>query len=270
VANFNNTVNAVAVQADGRIVVGGIFTTHTDVVGVVTTRPNLIRLNGDGTVDASFVPVVDGAVQSVAIQADGQIVAGGAFLNVNAVAALRVARLKADGTNDAAFLTAAGSGFNASVFRVAVQADGKIVVGGEFSTFNGSNTASICRLNADGTRDTGWLSQGFDLRVRSLAVHAAGRIIAVGDFSNYRDATGVSLSRARFARLNADGTLEAGVNVSPLNFGEVNASLVLPGGKLLVAGYFTRARGAAVSNGIILKSAVEVRISCRNRADLCG
>jgi uncharacterized delta-60 repeat protein len=61
----------------------------------------------------------------------------------------------------------------------------------------------------------------------------------------------VSLSRARFARLNADGTLEAGVNVSPLNFGEVNASLVLPGGKLLVAGYFTRARGAAVSNGIM-------------------
>ena len=113
----------------------------------------MVRLNADGTVDAGFAPVLDNNVQSVAVQTDGQILVGGDFVNANGVATNRLVRLKADGTNDAAFLASLGSGLNGAVARVVVQADGRILMGGWFTTLDGVNAAYACRLNVGGTRD---------------------------------------------------------------------------------------------------------------------
>ncbi|MEG0923252.1 MAG: delta-60 repeat domain-containing protein, partial [Comamonas sp.] len=64
----NGTVNSVAVQPDGKVLVGGAF---TQVGG--QTRNRLARLNADGSLDASFNPDANGTVNSVAVQPDGKV-----------------------------------------------------------------------------------------------------------------------------------------------------------------------------------------------------
>jgi hypothetical protein len=87
-------------------------------------------------------------VYAVAVQGDGRIVVGGGFTTLNGERANRIARLDADGTPDAAFIENTGAGFSASTWAVATQADGKILVGGSFTTLNGKSANRIARLNS--------------------------------------------------------------------------------------------------------------------------
>ena len=111
--------------------------------------------DSDGTLDAAFTTATgagfNNSVFSVAVQADGKIVVGGAFTTLGGVTVNRIARLNADGTRDAAFTTNTGTGFTGTGFpsyvgTVAVQADGKIVVGGQFTALNGVTVNGIARL----------------------------------------------------------------------------------------------------------------------------
>ena len=127
-----------AVQADGKLVLGGLFTSVNGSAVSTTTGVNCIaRLNADGTRDTAFNAGLGGAnsaVYSVAVQADGKLVLGGQFTSVNgsAVSATtgvnRIARLEATGALDTAFhINTIGSGLSGSgasgiVFSVAVQA----------------------------------------------------------------------------------------------------------------------------------------------------
>src|ERR1051326_83316 len=70
----NGTVNALAVQADGEILVGGAFTTLGG-----QTRNRLARLNADGTLDLGFNPGANNNVNALLVQPDGQILLGGSF-----------------------------------------------------------------------------------------------------------------------------------------------------------------------------------------------
>src|SRR5438105_4383909 len=74
--NANGNVSSIAVQADGKILIGGDFTT---VLGVARNR--IARLNPDGTLDA-FNPNANGGVNAIAVQADGKILAGGNFTTI--------------------------------------------------------------------------------------------------------------------------------------------------------------------------------------------
>src|SRR5436853_4952315 len=77
--NANGTVRVVVVQPDGKILIGGDFTTLSPNGGVAVTRNRIARLNPDGTLDAAFNPNANGTVFAIAVQADGRIVAGGGF-----------------------------------------------------------------------------------------------------------------------------------------------------------------------------------------------
>ena len=79
--NANGTVRVVVVQPDGKILIGGDFTTLSPNGGVAVTRNRIARLNPDGTLDTAFNPNANGAVYSIAVQADGKILAGGHFTN---------------------------------------------------------------------------------------------------------------------------------------------------------------------------------------------
>jgi hypothetical protein len=70
-------VYAIAVQTDGKILIGGVFTTLSPNGGPPVTRNRIARLNPDGTLDTALDPNANDAVQSIAVQADGKIVAGG-------------------------------------------------------------------------------------------------------------------------------------------------------------------------------------------------
>ena len=144
-ANVAGTyVLATAVQPDGKTILAGSF---TSVLGV--PRSNVARLNADGTLDAGFDPKANSIVNSVAVQADGKVLLGGFFTTLqpngaaSATARQRIARVNADGTLDAGFDPKA----NSIVNSVAVQADGKVLLGGAFATLQPNGAASATARN---------------------------------------------------------------------------------------------------------------------------
>ena len=78
-ASADGIVLALAVQADGMILVGGHFTTLGGGGTGTTTRNEIGRLNADGSLDTSFNPGADSSVQALALQVDGKFVVGGHF-----------------------------------------------------------------------------------------------------------------------------------------------------------------------------------------------
>lgn len=194
----------IAIQSDGKILVAGNFAMmNGEYVG------SFIRLNTDGSRDSSFLPA-SGGVRSIALQSDGKIVIGGLFnVYVNEHLQRFVARLNADGTLDSTF----DFGFygfemqGGSPEKVAIQADGKILVGGSFSTFNNEPQGKLIRFNADGTKDTafnigtGVTDSGY---VGEIVLQSDGKILIGGGFGSWS-----GQPFGRLCRLNNDGSLDA-------------------------------------------------------------
>ncbi len=116
---------------------------------------DLALLNPDGSMDTSFNPGqgANDSVNAVALSGN-QFVIGGAFTAYNGTGVGYYARVNADGSVDSAFSTSQGSGANAPVRAAAVQPDGKVVIGGDFTAINGVTRNYLARLNADGSLDT--------------------------------------------------------------------------------------------------------------------
>ena len=224
----NEWVMAVAVQADGKILVGGYFTTLGGGGTGATTRNHLGRLNADGSLDATFNPGVSGPhVAAVVVQPDGKILVSLVY---------SIGRLDADGSLDPSFNPVA----NSIVRNVVVQADGKILVGGDFTTLSGGGTGAttrnyLGRLNADGSLEVDF-NPGANERVNAVAVQADGKILVGGTFTTLGGGTGTT-TRNHIGRLNADGSLDTTFN--PGANSDVYAVAVQPDGKILVGGLFT-------------------------------
>src|SRR2546422_1049975 len=141
----NNAVDALAVQADGKILVGGVFTTLGGGGAGTTPRNRIGRLNSDGTLDTSFDPGANGAVNALVVQADGKILIGGTFTTLGGGSGTttrnRIGRLNPDGALDPTF----DPGASGSVYALEVQADGKILVGGDFTTIGGGGSGTTAR-----------------------------------------------------------------------------------------------------------------------------
>jgi len=182
----NGEVNAVAVQADGKIVIGGKFTAVNGI-----PRNNIARLHADGSLDRAFSEEqtngVNGQVNALAIQPGGGIIVGGLFTQAGQVETMNLARYKVDGSVDKNFGGAGNSapGTNGAVLALAVQADGKIVVGGNFNTVFGQPCRSMARLKADGTLDGPVPAQSALINgpVNALAAASDGTAIAGGLFT---------------------------------------------------------------------------------------
>jgi uncharacterized delta-60 repeat protein len=242
----NNEVYSVAVQADGKVLLGGFFTTlQPNGAGAATTRNNIARLNADGTLDTGFNPNANGGVSSVVVQADGKVLLGGLFTTLQpngaAVATARqyIARVNGDGTLDTGFDPKADSG----VVSLVVQADGKVVLGGRFTTLQPNGAASatarqnIARVNADGTLDTGFDPKADD-SVVSVALQADGKVLLGGQFTTLQpNGAGAATARQYIARVNGDGTLDAGFDPKADDW--VYSVVVQTDGKVLLGGIFT-------------------------------
>src|SRR5439155_22596358 len=143
---------SLAVQPDGKILVGGTF---TNLAG--QTRTNIGRLNPDGSPDRLFNPgalagafssVTEGAVNCLAMQADGKILVGGSFTSLGGYARTNIGRLNLDGSLDTNFNTWANGGANigGQVYSLAVESDGKVLVGGSFTNLAGEVRNNVGRL----------------------------------------------------------------------------------------------------------------------------
>jgi uncharacterized delta-60 repeat protein len=242
----NSTVLAMAVQADGKILIGGAFTTLGGGGTGTTSRNYLGRLNADGSLDTSFNPGANSGVYAVAVQADGKILVGGGFTTLGGggsgtTTRNRIGRLNADGSLDTSF----NPGANDYVYAVAVQADGQILVGGYFTTLGGGGTGTttrnrIGRLNADGSLDTSF-NPGANNVVQAVAVEADGQILVGGSFTTLGGGGTGTTFRDYLGRLNADGSLDTSFNPGANNW--VDAMAVQADGKILVGGAFTTLGG---------------------------
>jgi uncharacterized delta-60 repeat protein len=183
-SGFGGTVNTIAAQPDGKLVIGGLFTTFTG-----TTQNRLIRLNSDGTKDTSFNigTAFNNSVTSIAIQNDGKIVVGGNFTTFTGTTQNRIVRLNSNGTKDTSFNI--GTGFNNIVNSLTIQNDGKIVVGGNFTTFTGTTQNRIIRLNSNGSKDSSFVvGTGLNASVNAFIVLSGSNntiIVAGNGFSTY-------------------------------------------------------------------------------------
>ena len=226
-------VDALALQADGKVlVIGGLN--------------QLARLNSDGTTDYGFDPVFDAVVRALAVQADGRIVVAGSFTHVNGMSNTGLVRLNADGTTDVSFNANTNPAIGPEAATMALQSDGKILIGGYAASFNGVKFPGIVRLNTDGSVDTsfnaGISGDGSSSCVNTIIVEADGSIVINGVFSKVDGA-----SCKQLARLNPDGTLDTTFN--PAANGGVLSLAVQSDGQLIVGGKFTQIGGVAC-NGL--------------------
>jgi uncharacterized delta-60 repeat protein len=248
----NASVLAVAVQPDGKVLVGGQFTSYNG-----NARNHLIRLNADGSEDVAFYAnlgtAFDSVVSSIAIQADGKIVVGGSFTTLNSVSRGSLVRLNANGSEDAGFAAAIGTGVAGTVSSVAIQADGKIVIGGGFNTVNGNVRLRAARLNADGSDDAGFYANfggvGGGLTVVNVVKVRPDQKILIG--GNYSAVT--PSPRTDLNLLNTNGSLDATFTTNvgtATNPGQVLGIAVYADNRAVVVGQYALFNGAT-RNGVV-------------------
>jgi len=176
-------------------------------------------------------------VHCILVQPDGLVLLGGGFTSVNGEPHSRVARLGSDGQLDIAFAT--GAITNGTVFCVAVQTDGKIIVGGDFFTSASTNRMRIVRLNADGTLDPSFdPGRGANDTVYAVGVDSVGKVILAGDFTSIN-----RVNRNRYARLNPDGSLDQSFDPGAGANNTVFALVMLSDDNFIIGGDFTVVTG---------------------------
>ena len=229
----NAVISSVAIQPDGKLLLVGAFSRVNG-----HPRTTLARLQQDGQVEESFGRDLhfDGSVISLVIQPDGRIVVGGAFEHINGERRPFIARLLPDGSVDTSFQPNGGptSDWTVIIETLALQSDGKILMGGFFKKVDGQPMLNLARLNPDGTFDpTFKLKAGASGPVWRIRQQPDGKIVVGGVF----DTLGNRASK-KLARLNADGSNDPTFRPPNPN-ADVNDFVCLPDGRLLVSGNFT-------------------------------
>ncbi|WP_379964527.1 T9SS type A sorting domain-containing protein [Epilithonimonas sp. UC225_85] len=237
--NFNTGVGpngynimAMGLQTDGKIIVAGDFTSYDGVA-----RKGIARLNSDGGIDQTFNPGsgIVGRILNLIIQQDGKIIITGDFTQFNNIQKNYIARLNVDGTLDTSF-NIAGSGPSNAVYSIAQQIDGRILIAGDFGSYNGISRGRVTRLNSDGTLDQTFDSGiGSNNYLNSVVLQYDGKVLIGGYTSTYNN-----ISRRTIARLNSDGSLDTSFN--PIGSGgniPIYTMTVQPDGKVIICGGFT-------------------------------
>lgn len=238
----SDLVSTIVLQPDGKVVVAGSFARPDS-----ASLDRVIRLNSDGSRDASFA-APDGEannnVLALALQPGGKIIIGGEFTQVGPAARNRIARLNPDGSLDRSFDPGSGVAGNISpaVYTVALQKDGKVLIGGNFDTVDGVVRNTIARLNSNGSLDAtfdpglGVSSTDPNFRVpwvSAVAVQSDDRVLIGGQFT---DAGGIG--RRNVARLNSDGAVDTSFDPGSGATGDlasVEALALQPDGKVITA-----------------------------------
>lgn len=246
-----NVIKAVTPLNDGsgKLYVGGNFTSYK---GVAINR--IMRLNSDASIDTSFNVGTGfvGNVQVIAKTTDGsnRIYVGGNFTSYNGTSITRIARINPNGSLDTSFDPVVGP--NAVVLCMAVTNDGsnQLYIGGQFITYNGTSKRFMVRLNSNGSLDTSWApvignTTNPFVNAMSLAVDGSGDLYIGGAFTQINAA---SSNCVRIARINSNGTLDAGFATGVGANQPLFAIIALNDGTFRIAGGgdFTSVSGATV------------------------
>jgi len=229
-SGFNGTIKDILIQPDGKILVGGFFSLFSG-----QSQNRLIRLNSNGTKDTSFnIGSGFGAnVYSLALQSDGKILVGGGFTSFSGQSQNNcIIRLNTDGTKDTSFIN--GTNFNSDVNDITIQPDGKILVGGGFTSFSGQSQNRLIRLNTNGSKDNSFdIGSGFNNQIKKIKLQSDGKILVSGLFTQFS-----GQSQNRLIRLNTDGSKDTTFLLNPTGFTQdtILDIAVKPNDEILVAG----------------------------------
>jgi uncharacterized delta-60 repeat protein/uncharacterized repeat protein (TIGR01451 family) len=218
---FGGVIYDIIRQPDGKILVGGTFTEYNGI-----PRKGIARIHPNGTLDDSFDPgsgVGSNYIYAIALQPDNKIVVGGNFSSFNGQPANNIIRLNNDGSIDQTFLSGSGYGANGTIWAIALQSSGQLLVGGGFSTYNGTPKNKIARISSDGTTvDPGFSANpsGSD-EITGIKVSTNGEIY----YSKWH----------YLYRISSSGTVVNYANFS----GNITDFELLPSGKVIVGGDFS-------------------------------
>lgn len=216
-------------QSDNKIVAVGPFSTYSGSYYNNYTRTNgIIRINTDGTIDNTYktgsgfgTNLFIANPKAIAMQSDDKAVVVGTFTSYSGSNTNRIVRINTDGSKDQTFIT--GSGLNNDGTEVKVFTNGKIYVGGDFTSYSGSSINRIARINSDGTLDTTFsVGTGFNNTVRTITSQSDGKIMVGGAFSQYNGVTVGGI-----VRLNNDGTQDTSFNNGGSGFSNNSANPVV-------------------------------------------
>ncbi|MCU0447486.1 MAG: T9SS type A sorting domain-containing protein [Microscillaceae bacterium] len=247
----NDNITKLLVLQNGDILVIGEFDLYKG-----QAVPRLFCLNADGTLNTTFMSNFGinhqiQSLQAIAQQVDGKILLGGLIIFNNNLAYQDIVRLNPNGTLDASFALApnAGSGgsdgFNGEVRSINLLSDGGIIVGGEFTDFNGTPANRIIRLTSNAQVASNFITLGADNFVVQALVQENDKILLGGTFNSFN-----GVEKFRLARITSVGALDNNFQfaLTPNTIDGINnLNLQTIGGeqKILIAGAFTALSGSS-------------------------
>lgn len=262
-ADVNASLNALALQPDGKVLVGGSFTSAGG-----QPKNYVARLNSNGSLDADFKLTVNGPVTQFVIQPDSKILLCGFFNVVDGVNRHVIVRINLDGTVDPTFPDS--QILSGTVTRMALQADGKIVIGGAFSEIGGIERHDLARLTANGAYDASFQDVnanfgGTFYSINSILIQPDGKVLIGGQFSTIGHQT-----HNNAVRLLSDGTLDrpssatvSGLVTSPNGSGLRNVTVTLRSSQGVQAVATTSSFGFYSFDSVPLNGVFSISVSSR-------
>lgn len=252
-SNFSTSQAAMSVvkSIGDKVFVSGNFDEVTPAGGSKVFANGLVALTSTGAIESSFGVNARlrlgtsnaRAADILPVPNSTDIYVTGPFTVVNSDTALGVARLKNDGTRNTEYANTGAapavgpSGSIAPMESFALQSDGKLLLAGGFTQFNGNTAAKgVVRVNPDATLDTTFTSPSSGLVSSSIVVDSHGRIYVAGGIGT---AFGTSTSRA-IVRLKSDGTVDSSFDLPLAPVGYENKVAISPAGKVLLYGDMTK------------------------------
>jgi uncharacterized delta-60 repeat protein len=242
----------ILILPDDKIIVAGSFVRGIE------------KLSANGVEDASFTSNIgtgfttngfSNDFKALAVQEDGKILVCVESTSFNSTTINKFVRLNSNGTLDSLFQANIGTGPSVtapstinSIEALAVQEDGKIIIGGRFTAFNGTSANRIARLNSDGTFDSSFMTNigsAFNSNVSSLSIQEDDKIIVGGSFNSFN---GTSVNR--LIRLNSNGTLDTSFSIPSGTFYTAPKSLILPNGQIFIYGSSSTSFNSLLTKGV--------------------
>lgn len=276
---YTEQINKLLFTNDDKVLVGGEFKWWTSPLFEPNPRyqtSDIIKMNKDSRTPYQAYPdaTLTGATQNgfigfgvndVIQQSDNKYIIGGNFGSYSGVTSGDIVRINDNGTIDTSF-NSGGAGFTTGeVKSIELQSDGKILVGGNFTSYNGFTIYGIIRLNSNGTRDTSFTSyftndiEFLNAIVNKIQIQADGKILVAGLFYTYN-----SVNVQSIIRLNTNGTIDntfgstsgftGSYFLDGTYYGKVNDMILQSDGKILCAGEFTGYSGVSSNNIIRLNN----------------
>jgi uncharacterized delta-60 repeat protein len=226
-------VNQIKVLEDGKILIAGAFSAYNGV-----PRKFMAKLNPNGSIDNSFNTLdntnISSTVEDFLVLPDGKILMAGNITNFNDTGINYLVKLNPNGSLDTSFQQ--GTGFNYPVQTVDIQSGGKIIVGGNFTTYDNQEVRYITRLLPDGSLDATFNPGGIGPgnKVTSVKVLDDDKILIGGGFGSYNNQ-----SCQGFIRLNPDGTLDSSFEEAGGVVSSAHQIAIQPNNKIVIAGSYT-------------------------------